>query len=129
MDEINCGSEQCDSTVRRRMPEVFRLAAGEGPRPSPERISVLRQRGPGGSSALRKSADSSLLDVEDLTNLANREEENASSFEDEAGGLKKSPLPEVFRLAAGEGQSPSPECISVLRQRGSGDSSELRKPN
>jgi len=35
--------------------------------------------------------------------------ENASSFEDEAEGFEKSLLPQVIRLAAGEGQYPSPE--------------------
>jgi hypothetical protein len=39
---------------------------------------------------------------------------NTSSFKDEAEGFEKSPLPQVVRLAAGEGRRPSPESAGFV---------------
>jgi len=50
-----------------------------------------------------------------VSGSSDQEEENASSFKDGAGGLKKSPLSQVITVAAGEGLCPSPERYSVLR--------------
>jgi hypothetical protein len=63
------------------------------------------------------------------TNLTGHEVrlENASSLKDEAEGFEKSLLPHLIRDVAGEGLRPSPERISVLRQRNARASRIMRK--
>jgi hypothetical protein len=79
-------------------------------------MPLQRGQSQSGAPELQRSDYASLLFV-DATCISDRENENASSFKDDAEGFGKSLLSKVSRLTTGEGQSPSPEFIRVLRNR------------